>query len=65
MTKPHHISLGDVKIGNDLPFVLFAGPCQMESRDHAFDMAGRLKEITDSLGIGFIKALLIKPIVHL
>ncbi|WP_420547220.1 3-deoxy-8-phosphooctulonate synthase [Curvivirga sp.] len=54
MTAPHHIKLGDITIGNDLPFVLFAGPCQMESREHAFDMAGKLKEITDKLDIGFV-----------
>lgn len=54
MATQHHIKLKNIKIGNDLPFVLFAGPCQMESRDHAFDMAGRLKEITDELGIGFV-----------
>lgn len=45
---------GDVTIGNHLPFMLFAGPCQMESRDHAIDMAGAIKEITDELGIGFV-----------
>ena len=45
---------GAVKIGNHLPFMLFAGPCQMESRQHAFDMAGAIKEITDELGIGFV-----------
>ncbi|NNU14702.1 3-deoxy-8-phosphooctulonate synthase, partial [Parvularcula sp. ZS-1/3] len=28
---------GDVTIGNDKPFMLFAGPCQMESRDHALE----------------------------
>jgi len=39
---------------NSAPFALIAGPCQMESRDHAFDMAGALKEMTDSLGIGFV-----------
>ncbi len=39
---------------NSASFALIAGPCQMESRDHAFDMAGALKEMTDSLGIGFV-----------
>lgn len=41
-------------MGNDLPFVLIAGPCQMESRDHALMMAEKLVKITDKLGIGFI-----------
>lgn len=49
-----HVSVGNVTFGNDLPFVLIAGPCQMESRDHAFEMCGRLKEITDKLNIPFI-----------
>lgn len=50
----HHISLQDFKIGNDLPFMLLAGPCQIESRDHAFDIAGALKETTTALGIPFV-----------
>ncbi len=44
----------DIKIGNDLPFVLFAGPCALESRDHAFEMSSALMEITQALGIGFV-----------
>lgn len=52
MTK--HVKVGNVTFGNDLPFVLIAGPCQMESRDHAFAVCGELKEITDKLGIPFI-----------
>ena len=35
-----HVTVGRSRIGNDLPLALIAGPCQMESRDHAFDMAG-------------------------
>ncbi|MBI1214614.1 MAG: 3-deoxy-8-phosphooctulonate synthase [Alphaproteobacteria bacterium] len=50
----HHISLQDFKIGNDMPFVLIAGPCALESRDHAFDMSGALKEMTQKLGIPLI-----------
>lgn len=53
-TAPHHISIGNIKMGNDLPFVLIAGPCQMESRDHAFDMCGAIQEITGKLGIPLI-----------
>lgn len=53
-SSQHHISLGDMKIGNDLPFVLIAGPCAMESKDHAIDMSGKLKEITTRLGIPLI-----------
>jgi 2-dehydro-3-deoxyphosphooctonate aldolase (KDO 8-P synthase) len=43
-----------VKFGNALPISLIAGPCQMESRDHAFMMAGHLKEICSRLGIGLV-----------
>ena len=49
-----HITLGDVRFGNDLPFSLIAGPCQMESRDHAFMMAEKLTEITSRLGVGLV-----------
>lgn len=42
------------KVGLDQPFFLIAGPCVIESRQMAFDTAGRLKEITDALGIPFI-----------
>ncbi|MCB1532365.1 MAG: 3-deoxy-8-phosphooctulonate synthase [Alphaproteobacteria bacterium] len=48
------VSLGDIQIANNKPFTLIAGPCQMESRDHAFDMCGALVEITKKLGIPFI-----------
>jgi 2-dehydro-3-deoxyphosphooctonate aldolase (KDO 8-P synthase) len=48
------IILGNLKIANHLPFTLIAGPCQMESRDHAMEVAVELKEITTSLGIGLI-----------
>ena len=44
----------DVTIGNDLPFMLFAGPCAMESRTHALEMAEAIKQITTELGIGFV-----------
>lgn len=55
MIRPNAtVSVGNVAFANDAPFVLIAGPCQLESRDHAFDMAGRLKEITDRLGLGLV-----------
>lgn len=50
----HHISLSNFKIGNDLPFTLLAGPCALESKDHAFAMAGALKEIAQKLGMSLI-----------
>jgi 2-dehydro-3-deoxyphosphooctonate aldolase (KDO 8-P synthase) len=53
--KPNrHVAVGTAVFGNDLPLALIAGPCQLESRDHAFDMAGRLKEMTARLGLGFV-----------
>ena len=48
------VSLGNVAFGNALPLTLIAGPCQMQSRDHAFMMAGRLKDICNRLGIGLV-----------
>jgi 2-dehydro-3-deoxyphosphooctonate aldolase (KDO 8-P synthase) len=55
MTQPNAtVTVGDVRFGNSLPLSLVAGPCQLESRQHAFDMAGALKEIAARLGIGLI-----------
>jgi 2-dehydro-3-deoxyphosphooctonate aldolase (KDO 8-P synthase) len=53
--KPNrHVKIGSATFGSDLPLALIAGPCQLESRQHAFDMAGRLKEMTAKLGMGFV-----------
>jgi 2-dehydro-3-deoxyphosphooctonate aldolase (KDO 8-P synthase) len=48
------VRIGNVTFGNKLPLALIAGPCQLESRDHALMMAEALKTITDKLGIGFV-----------
>jgi 2-dehydro-3-deoxyphosphooctonate aldolase (KDO 8-P synthase) len=48
------INIGQVRVGNSLPFALFAGPCQLESREHGLEMASALKEICGRLGIGLI-----------
>jgi len=50
------IKLGEttLKIGNTLPLAVFAGPCAMESRDHALECASALKEIAARLGIALI-----------
>lgn len=48
------VRVQDFEIGNDLPFTLIAGPCAMESRDHALEMASAVKEMTGRLGINFI-----------
>jgi 2-dehydro-3-deoxyphosphooctonate aldolase (KDO 8-P synthase) len=53
--KPNSIvAAGKVRFGNALPLALIAGPCALESRAHAFDMAAALKEITARRGIGFV-----------
>jgi 2-dehydro-3-deoxyphosphooctonate aldolase (KDO 8-P synthase) len=48
------VDVGSVAFGNDRPLVLIAGPCQMESRDHALEMAAAIKEIADRLGISVV-----------
>ncbi len=53
MTK-RHITIRNVTLGNNLPFTLIAGPCQMQSRGHALMTAEILADLTSSLGIGFI-----------
>ena len=54
MTQHAHITAGNVTFGNDLPLALIAGPCQMESRDHAVDVAGKLVEIAKAKNIGLV-----------
>jgi 2-dehydro-3-deoxyphosphooctonate aldolase (KDO 8-P synthase) len=55
MTKPNQtVTAGNVIFANDAPLSLIAGPCQLESRQHAFDMAGALKELAAKLGIGLV-----------
>ncbi|HEV7328008.1 MAG TPA: 3-deoxy-8-phosphooctulonate synthase [Bosea sp. (in: a-proteobacteria)] len=43
-----------VRFGNGLPLALIAGPCQMESRDHALEVALALRETSEKLGIGLV-----------
>ena len=53
--KPNPIvTVGQAKFGNALPLAVIAGPCALESRDHAFEMAGALKEIAGKLGLGLV-----------
>ncbi len=54
MSTIRHISAGNVTFGNDLPFVLIAGPCQVETRDHTLFMAEKLIDIAGKLDIPFI-----------
>ncbi len=48
------VTVGAAKFGNKLPLALIAGPCALESRAHAFEMATALKELTAKLGLGFV-----------
>lgn len=47
-------NLQNIQVGSNLPFFLIAGPCQIESQDHADMIAGTLKEICDELKIGLV-----------
>jgi 2-dehydro-3-deoxyphosphooctonate aldolase (KDO 8-P synthase) len=48
------VQVGEIKIGNNRPFVLIAGPCQIESRAHALEMAHALREIAQRTGVPII-----------
>src|SRR5215468_529491 len=48
------VAAGAVRFGNNLPLALIAGPCVLESRAHALEMAAALKEIAGRLGIGLV-----------
>jgi 2-dehydro-3-deoxyphosphooctonate aldolase (KDO 8-P synthase) len=48
------VTVGSVRFGNALPLAVIAGPCQLESRAHALEMAAALKEIAARVGIGLI-----------
>jgi 2-dehydro-3-deoxyphosphooctonate aldolase (KDO 8-P synthase) len=48
------VAVGSVRFGNALPLALIAGPCQLESRSHALEMASALKEIAAEIGVGLV-----------
>jgi len=53
--KPNSVvAVGQARFGNTLPLALIAGPCALESRAHALDMAAALKDITARIGVGFV-----------
>ncbi len=54
MAEQRHVKIGSIDIANDRPLALIAGPCSIESRAHALEMASALKEMTAKLGIGLI-----------
>ena len=54
MTTPRTVSVGSIAIANDRPLTLIAGPCAMQSRDHALETAQALVEMTGALGMPLI-----------
>jgi 2-dehydro-3-deoxyphosphooctonate aldolase (KDO 8-P synthase) len=51
---PRHVEIGPIRVGQDLPLVLIAGPCQIESREHCLAVARELKAAADRVGIPLI-----------
>ncbi len=54
MSNARQVQIGDLTLGNDRPFTLIAGPCQIESRQHALEMARALKDASAAAGIDLI-----------
>jgi len=52
--KNKNLVLNNIEIANDKPFILIAGPCVVESKDHALEMATKIKCICEELNISFI-----------
>ena len=48
------IQVGNITFSNDLPFVLIGGPCQLESKEHALELAGKIVDITKRLDIPYV-----------
>ncbi|WP_111558756.1 3-deoxy-8-phosphooctulonate synthase [Paracoccus sediminilitoris] len=54
MTQPKHVRIGQVTCGNDLPLTVIAGPCQLESLDHAMMIAEQMAEACAKAGASFV-----------
>jgi 2-dehydro-3-deoxyphosphooctonate aldolase (KDO 8-P synthase) len=54
MSDAQPVQIGDLNLGNDLPLTLIAGPCALESRQHALETSAALAEMAAKLGIGLI-----------
>ena len=54
MSRVTPVQLGDLTFGSERPFVLIAGPCVIESEEHAADLATRLRDLTRRLGVPFV-----------
>lgn len=50
----NHIAVGDIRIGNDLPLVLFAGPCVIEGEQFTLDVAAQMKEVAAKCGVPLV-----------
>ena len=48
------VNCGNIEISNDNKICIIAGPCQLETEQHALDVAGKILEITKKFGLGFI-----------
>jgi len=48
------VKIGSLSVGNDLPLTVIAGPCQLESLDHAQMIAGRMQEVCKAAGVGYV-----------
>ena len=53
-SRQRTIRVGNIRIANHLPFALIAGPCQIESRGHALEVAAALRELSDAAGVPII-----------
>ncbi|MEK9680081.1 MAG: 3-deoxy-8-phosphooctulonate synthase [Rhodospirillaceae bacterium] len=54
MASTHSVKIGGLNVANDKPLTIIAGPCVMESRQHAQDMSGQLVEIAAKLDVGLV-----------
>jgi 2-dehydro-3-deoxyphosphooctonate aldolase (KDO 8-P synthase) len=54
MSSPKHVQIGELTVANDRPLTIIAGPCQLESLDHALMIATRMAEICAEAGAGYI-----------
>lgn len=54
MTEQKTVKVGSIEFANDKPFALLAGPCAIESRQHALEMSMALKELSEGMGIGLV-----------
>ena len=48
------VNCGNIEISNNNKIFIIAGPCQLETEQHAMDMAGQIKEITSKFNMGFV-----------